>query len=53
MREDDGPLPSFKLRTNKTFIMTTEDFKYEDIFLRLKNLKENKSSGVENLHLTI
>ncbi|XP_047139060.1 uncharacterized protein LOC124814976 [Hydra vulgaris] len=36
-----------------TFIMTTEDFKYEDVFLRVKNLKENKSSGVDNLHSAI
>ncbi|XP_065681518.1 uncharacterized protein LOC136095176 [Hydra vulgaris] len=33
--------------------MTIEDFKYEDVFLRLKNLKENKSSGVDNLHSAI
>ncbi|XP_065678154.1 uncharacterized protein LOC136093146 [Hydra vulgaris] len=52
-REDDGPLPYFQIRTNETFIMTTEDFKYEDVFLRLKNLKENKSSGVDNLHSAI
>ena len=33
--------------------MTNEDFTYEDVYLRLKNLKDNKSSGVDNLHSAI
>ncbi|XP_065664755.1 uncharacterized protein LOC136086386 [Hydra vulgaris] len=53
VKEDDGPLPSFDLRTTKTFFMTNEDFTYEDFYLRLKNLKDNKSSGVDNLHSAI
>ena len=38
VKEDDGPLPSFDLRTTEIFIMTNEDFTYEDVYLRLKNL---------------
>ena len=53
MKEDDGALPSLDLRTTETFIMTNEDFIYEDIYLRLKNLKDNKSSGVDNFHPAI
>jgi len=30
--------------------MTSEDFKYEDIFQRLENLDESKSCGADNLH---
>ena len=53
VKEDDGPLPSFDLRTTETFIMTNEDFTYEDVYLRLKNLKDNKSSSVDNTHSAI
>ncbi|XP_065675811.1 uncharacterized protein LOC136092018 [Hydra vulgaris] len=53
VKEDVSLLLSFDLRTIETFIITNEDSTYEDVYLRLKNLKDTQSSGVDNLHSAI
>ena len=53
VRENDCPLPTFEKRTNELFDMSSDDITYEDVSLRLTNLEENKSCGVDNLHAVI
>ncbi len=46
-------MPLFESKTVEVFSMMLDDFKYEEVFLRLKNLEENKACGVYNLNPAI
>ena len=43
----------FDPRTNEILKLTSDDIEYDNVLLRLKNLEENKSCGVDNLHPAI